>query len=190
MTVLAEPFIRWWIGPSFDEAVPIVAVLSLAGVATIIHWPAGLVLQGMARHRLLAASSVASGIANLALSVVLVQHVGIVGVALGTLVPTVLEAFGFVLPYSARVVGVRWQRLAREAILPAVLPALPMALVLVGLERWSRPTDPLSLAPVAMAGGLTYAIIYIRFGAGPIERGLLQSLLALARRRVGRPPPS
>lgn len=70
------------------------------------QWPASLVLQGMARHRPIALMGIGSGIVNLVLSILLIRWIGIMGVALGTLVPTDLECFGFVLLYAMRVTGV------------------------------------------------------------------------------------
>lgn len=51
--------------------------------------------------------SVGAGVINVALSIILVQRVGVTGVTLGTLIATSLVTLIFVMPYVLRVIGLR-----------------------------------------------------------------------------------
>src|SRR5207249_3732384 len=64
IAVLARPILAAWVGPAFGEYAHLVAILTLASLIDTSRWPAGAILQGMARHRLLAVASIGAGLAN------------------------------------------------------------------------------------------------------------------------------
>lgn len=182
---LGQSIITAWVGPAYAGSVPIVAILTLASLFDITMWTAGSILPAMARHQPLAISALCSAGLNLGLSIALVQRFGVVGVALGTLIPTAIECIGFVLPYTMRVMGVGIAEALKEIFLPAFLPAIPTALVLALL----RETDPASLLSVAALSTLglgIYIIAYLCVGASATERrayhNVVRSLLRLVRK--------
>lgn len=194
VVLLARQIVDAWVGPGYEEAVPVITILAAASLLLTSQWPAGSILQGMARFRLVAVSSLASGILNLVMSIVLVQRLGIVGVAVGTLVPTAVETMGFIMPYTMWVLGVKPGRAFREVWLPALLPALPSALVLYGLREILLPTSLLMVGIVAICGGLTYGLVYLGQGVTAMERhtladGASQLLAAAVRLRERDPAP-
>lgn len=186
--VLAEPFITAWVGPDMGDAVPITIILAISSIVALTQWPAGAIFQGMARHRPLAVGALLTGLANLLLSVLLVQRVGLIGVALGTLIPTTLETLLFVLPYTTRKLGISIWQVVRWCVLPAGLPAIPSILVTYALRVAIEPSNLVAVALIGAAGAATYAVGYLVVGAGPLERDLLRQVLVRIRRR-GRPSP-
>ncbi len=62
--------------------------------------PIASVLQGMAKHRRLAISSIGSGLANLGLSLILARPLGGTGVALSILIPTAIKCLVFIMPQA------------------------------------------------------------------------------------------
>lgn len=99
LILLGVPFLTLWIGPDFSHGTHwIVVCLSLA---TLIHifaitGPIGF-FQAMKALRFPALALFAEAVANLALSLFLAPRFGILGVALGTLIPAVIMG-AFVLP--------------------------------------------------------------------------------------------
>lgn len=184
VTLLARPFLSVWVGPAYADADYLVAILAAASLIDTSQWPAASVLQGMARHRWLAVTALASALINLALSLILIRPLGVAGVALGTLIPTSLEALGFVMPYALRVNGVTWREALAEIFWPTLAPALPMAAVLVGLREWLRPAGYLSLLAVGAAGGLVYLAGYAAACWGKPERQLGAQLWSEGRARL------
>jgi O-antigen/teichoic acid export membrane protein len=77
-------FIRRWMGPGFDGAYGVAAVLCAGYLLELPQTPGIQVLYGLSRHRVYAVLSVYEGAANLLLSVWLLRSFGIYGVALGT----------------------------------------------------------------------------------------------------------
>jgi O-antigen/teichoic acid export membrane protein len=139
----------------------------------------------MARHRPLAVSAVTAAAANLALSIILLPRLGLAGVALGTLIPTVVGSIGFTLPYSMRVVGVSVAELLREVVTPVLLPALPMAALTAALLWVVRPNSFLALFGVAAAAILVYGGAYLWCGASQLERRAYGSLMNGLLRPIG-----
>jgi O-antigen/teichoic acid export membrane protein len=138
-----------------------------------IQWPAVQVLQGMNRHRIFAVTSIAAGVANVALSIALIPHFGLMGVALGTLIPAAIEFSLVILPYAFRVIKVAPGRFVRESIVPAVLPSVPMAFLLyqayVRIEDWSF---MVLLVSGVLAVGL-YGLIYLALPGNSLERSIV-----------------
>lgn len=194
LIMLARPILTLWVGPSFGQYSYLVTLLTLASILAASQWPAAAVLQGMARHRILAVSSLVAGVANLILSIVLVRFLGLTGVALGTLIPAAAESFGFVLPYTSRVTGMRAADVVKMILLPALLPAAPMTLLLYLLRETIAPASLLQLGLITAGGLLVYALTYLVIGAGELERQsyhhLAQSGLRFAAAHLRRSQPS
>lgn len=188
--IFAQPFLKAWVGAPYDQYAYLAVVLTLASLIDTSQWPAGAILQGIGRHRLLAIVTLGTAFANLGLSVALVHPLGLAGVALGTLIPATIESLCFVLPYAMRVNQIRLGVVLTEIYLPALLPAVPMAIVLYGLREIVQPVSLFSIAAVGGIGLLVYGIGYMAIGAGRVERQLGHDAwlgaLRLARKRIGR----
>ncbi len=187
LSVLAPTLLTLWIGPEYARYWPVVLLISLSSVVGISQYPAGAMLQGMARHNILAVTSILNGIVNLGLSLVLVRYLGITGVALGTLVPTVIEGL-VIMPYSMRLLRVSWGTVLRDAWIPALVPTIPAVAVLYALQSAMQPDSWILLGVTAAVGGLVYAVVYFLFRATSRERemvwGLLSRAMSFARTRV------
>jgi O-antigen/teichoic acid export membrane protein len=177
LILLARPILVAWVGADYSDAGILVVILTLASLVDISQWPAGLILQGMGRHRPLALMSIGNGVANIALSVLLVQRLGVVGVALGTLVPMTVESLGFVLPYALRVIGVRPLDIVARILWPTLAPAVPAGLVLFVLREMSGAGSASTTVAVAGIGIATYFAAYFRFGASDAERRTYRSVV-------------
>jgi O-antigen/teichoic acid export membrane protein len=188
VVVLAAPFLTAWVGAAYAEYAYLVTILAIASLFSTSQWPAGIILQGMAKHRYLAIISIVSGLANIILSLILIQRIGLLGVALGTLIPAIFEAVFFVLPYAMREIGVGLKEALSDMILPALLPALPMSAVLYALREVLRPDHLLSILLVAGIGLLVYLAGYLSMRATTMEREfgreLAVNLYQVARTRL------
>jgi O-antigen/teichoic acid export membrane protein len=179
LTVLSPTLLTLWIGPAYAVYWPVVLLISASSVVALSQWPSGAMLQGMARHNILAVTSILNGVINLGLSLILVRHMGITGVALGTLVPAVLEGM-VVIPFSMRLLGVSWFRLLRDAWIPALVPVAPAVAVLYALQSALQPQNWIVLGLIAATGGLVYLAVYFLFRATASEREMAWNVLTQA----------
>jgi O-antigen/teichoic acid export membrane protein len=126
---LGRDFIRVWMGDRFvsGEEYPssavILTLLAVSGLVRSFEGCGRQILLGMRRVRLLAMLAIIEVALNFLVSSLLVGRLGILGVALGTLLPLLLTQ-GFLTSYFVvRLLGVDWRELARSAIRGCV-PAL------------------------------------------------------------------
>ncbi len=96
--MLGERFVTLWMGPEHAPmAGRVMTVLSLGYIIGLPYYTISGVLYGLGQHRIIAILRVVEGAINLALSVILVNTIGLVGVAVGTAVPHVIMV-GIILP--------------------------------------------------------------------------------------------
>jgi O-antigen/teichoic acid export membrane protein len=178
LMILGRPLLEVWVGDSYADQAPVLAILVLAVMLDAMLWPAAFLFQGMNRHKVPSLMGLGSGLANLALSIVLIQRWGLMGVALGTLIPTTLFAFGLVLPYAFRVVKLSWRMVGSRVFLPTLLPAIPLVLIIYYLRMLLDPDSYISLAFIAGLGALVYFALYLGWGAEELERKTFRGALA------------
>ena len=174
-----------WVGPRFAAYGELVTILTIAGVLSVSQWAGGSMVMGMGRHGRLAWAAAAGAAGNLALSLALVPHLGLMGVALGTLIPAAVESLLFVAPHVLKTVEIDAVSAIRKAVLPAAIPLVPMAIVLVALGRLMPNPSLLSLALTAAVGLTTYGVVYALVGASTYERALARSLVSATRAFTG-----
>jgi O-antigen/teichoic acid export membrane protein len=172
LVILAKPILTLWIGAAYAEYSYLILILVTASLIDTSQWPAGFILQGMAKHHPLAIMTIASGIANLTISILLVGRLNLMGVALGTLIPTTIVCIGFVTPFAMRVIGVNIKEIFTRVLQPAILPAIPMALIMIALTQVLSPYSVFFLLLIAAIGSLIYVTGYLLLKENDYERRL------------------
>jgi len=131
--MLGDVFIGLWMGPEYvEQASKVLLILALMQIFSCPHYPIASILYGIGQHRTLAFLRIGEGLINLVLSIILVQAMGLTGVALGTAIPHVV-IFGVILPlYVCRVLGVPWWQYVRKSLLGPLVNVLPF-LALAGI---------------------------------------------------------
>jgi O-antigen/teichoic acid export membrane protein len=119
-------FIAQWMGPSYVDAYWPAVILVSALFTDLAQQPSVSYLLGVSRHRYLAFQTLGEGIANLLLSMYWARQYGMVGVALGTLVPMVIAKLFLQPAYVCRQTGIPLQEyyvgvLGKSAMVPASL---------------------------------------------------------------------
>ncbi len=190
VSVLAGALLTLWVGAEYAGFGYLVVLLTFASLIDTTQWPGQAIVQGMARHRPIALMAVASGIANLALSIVLCRRYGLAGVAVGTLVPTAFVCLAGIQPYVMRTIGATVSDLLREVYLPALLPAVPAAIVLLGLRGLFQPSSFAGVLGAASAGAAVYLGVYLAWTAPASDREMTSDAMAAAIRVLrGSEPP-
>jgi O-antigen/teichoic acid export membrane protein len=193
--VLGGSILSVWVGEEYAEYGYLTAILAAAAVVDTLNWPAASILTGMARHRPLAWIALASAVANVALSVALVDPYGLKGVAVGTLLPSAVASLLLVLPLSLRTLHVELTEFLRSVVVPVIPPAALLAAALLAAEAMLDTQSVAVLAATVVAGAVLYAATYLRFSAGPLEVALCGGVLAwtkglTSRTAGGKEPPS
>jgi O-antigen/teichoic acid export membrane protein len=184
LTVIGGDLLTLWVGAAYAEHAPLVAVLGLASLITASHWPAVEILQGMAKHRLVASAWMVMGIANVVLSAVLLPMFGLIGVALGTLVPTTIGCLCVVMPFAHRMLDVSWRSALQEIWMPACVPGVAAAAVLWLMQAGVDSPSAIRVALWMMATLLVYGAGYLSMPGAAAERQLIAEIVTSGSRRI------
>jgi O-antigen/teichoic acid export membrane protein len=135
--IRGSSFIELWMGSQFAESsgqvLKILALTMLFGASSSI---VGSVLLGISRHKPLVPALLAEGLCNLGLSIWLVRKMGIIGVAWGTLIPSLFTNLAFIPWYVRRVLGVSPWQYVRSSWLKPALAAVPFAVITYAVEQF------------------------------------------------------
>jgi O-antigen/teichoic acid export membrane protein len=176
--VRGESFINLWMGPDYGVASgQILAILSVALTVQAARQVATSAIIGLNRHRELAPWYLGEAAANLALSLLLVRSMGLAGVALGTVIPSLFVSM-LVIPWRMRhVFGTPIRRTWLQFWVRPVVAMIPFMLASYAVEHLSRPHDlygfflqVAAILPVAFGG------IWL-VGLEPEERSSYRSLV-------------
>jgi O-antigen/teichoic acid export membrane protein len=126
--LMGRRFIDLWMGPEYGElSGRILVILAITHLLALPHYAIGNVLYGLARHKVLAVMRTFEATANLVLSVILIQSLGLVGVALGTAITHVAAVVLILPPIACRIVGLPVVKFYVHVYLRTVLAGAPFA---------------------------------------------------------------
>jgi O-antigen/teichoic acid export membrane protein len=119
--LLGTQFITLWMGPAYATSAAFLTILAIAQFASMPQYVPALILAGMARHRSLAYLALVEGVANITLSVILVQRYGLVGVAWATVIPNLVFSAVAIPWYTLRILDLSWREFIVRAWIRPVL---------------------------------------------------------------------
>ena len=171
--VLAERFIRLWLGPDYiylanPARLFVVSVFLDAMIAVGQN-----MLVGIGRVKPMIWISVVTTAVNLSLSVILTLKFGIVGVMWGTLVGLAL-AVGPYFWFFVDSFKVSWARIWREVLWPTYSVGIVAAVLLYTAEKRLAMLDNIwTLGILGLAGVGVYFLLFWTFSLGGAERKML-----------------
>jgi O-antigen/teichoic acid export membrane protein len=146
-----ESFINLWMGPDYGpasgEILRLLAFVVWFGGARSV---AAASIIGVNKHRLLIPALAFEALCNLALSIALIRPFGLLGVALGTLIPSMLVTLAYIPRCLANATGVPASLFYRNAWALPTAACTPFALASIALEQFF---------PAASLGGFFAQVI-------------------------------
>lgn len=157
-------FIACWMGTAFLDAYPVLVILSIAMFLDLVQSTTVSALYASLHQKTYAKINIVEALANIVLSLALAHSYGMIGIALGTLIPAVARLF--IQPFIVRdKLNIRVRDYAavclRTSWKTAVFLIVPMLVTLL----WLRPTYP-ALFLVGTISVIVFAlpIWYFEFG--------------------------
>lgn len=153
--ILRSPrFIALWIGPQYSRPSGSVAtILAIALMVSLFNSTASSIAIGIEKHKPVAIWTVLEALSNLALSIILARKVGLVGVAVGTLLPSLIVNLVLWPRYIPKIVEVRGSEILNRIVAPIALCAIPYALASLIVDIYFQ--------PASMAGFLTQTLLLL-----------------------------
>ncbi len=186
LIVFGKTAIAAWVGPQYFVGTNTLVVLALLPTIHAVTHVGSILLIGLGRARSIALMSVPDAVINLGLSVLLVRSIGVVGVALGTIVGELATTFWYLPLLCNRELALSMREFLARAWTRPLLGLLPAAAV-----AWATRTLVAGWPPTAIVftGIVTtvpaYFGIYFLFSTsreramyGAAARGLWATLQA------------
>ena len=167
LILLAKPLVKAWVGkagPQMMASAPLIQILAIVVALRVGSATGTTLLKGAGRVRYLAAVNIASGLVNLILSALLVRPFGLIGVAVGTLVPVAFSAVFILFPAACRRVDLPIGRACRFAVWPGLWPAVVVGLALQAIKIVSPGTLLAVIGEAAAATALYFVLFAFAIG--------------------------
>jgi O-antigen/teichoic acid export membrane protein len=180
--LLGERFITLWMGEAYGPTAGLIlAVLASGYLIGLPFYTISGVLYGLGKHRIVAWSRVSEGIVNLCLSVWLVRHYGLVGVALGTVIPHAIVVVGILPAFLPKLLRIDLREYYASTYGRPFLASIPFGIACLFVERVVRPADLVSFFAFVIVSLLAYVVPCWFLALAPRER---RHLSGAVRRRL------
>jgi O-antigen/teichoic acid export membrane protein len=177
-----KPFIERWMGGAYLDAYPVLVVLVLALMVSMWQVPSIEFLMTTKAYKFVGIMSLTEGVGKLILSLILVKHLGIVGVAVGTLVAGAITNL-LVLPILvSRYLSIRWIEYVWKVGKSASIGILAFMSPAIISMAFSSP-DYTILSAVGIASFVVYAGTIWGFGFSSSEVRIIRKV-SLPRKRT------
>lgn len=191
-TMLTMPAVLWllafgrqtltvWVGQGHEDALPVMYVFLITFLVSASQNPAATILRGIGQVRAIALFVLAEYAVNIALSIILIPRVGVVGAALGTFIPAVINNLVFIPWLVCRALEVDYRDFVRGSLLGPALSAIPALALLWPLSLLLSRASIVNVAAGGAAALVLFAGFYWFLGAGREERRLVISRLRALR---------
>jgi len=163
LIVLGRPIIAVWVGARYLASYPVLLVLMVSKTLFLAQSSSTRMLVGLGRLRLLTLVIALDGAANLILSIVLLRHWGILGVAVGTAIPLACTSLFFLPQYLCHLLDIRLYDFLRHAyLLPMGLTSV-MTVELLFLRQFFQPHSYGGLFLEVLSAGVVYFVAFLCF---------------------------
>jgi len=130
-------FIGLWMGPQYAHSSgTVLIILCTALLFSFANRTASSIAFGIEKHKVGAIWAIGEGVTNLALSVVLVHWYGIYGVALGTMIPSLVVQLVLWPGYISKLVGLSYSEVVWKVWTPMFLSTVPFAIATYAVNHF------------------------------------------------------
>lgn len=168
--VFSREGIEHWVGADFATGASVLVILLLSNIVSIPQMVASNVLSMTGWHRFTGKAAILSAIINVAASVILIRFLGLNGVALGTLIATILIDIFMIIRKVCQSYSIRIGTYLRQAIAPALIPGILIPISGLLLKRFYPPTSLFIIVLEAIPGVVLYLLLFYWFSVTPEEK--------------------
>ena len=161
--VFGADLLTLWVGESFLPATIPLYILMTAFMISIPELVASNVLTMTGYHRYTAKVSVSSIIVNLTISLLLVKPLGLTGIAIGTLISSVINNTGLTLWKASKVYEFHYSLYLSKVFIPALLPLTALMGTGFIIKYYFSVTSLWVMMLEAVPGVLVYLTIFWLF---------------------------
>lgn len=179
LIIFGREVLEVYLGSGYGEFAILFPILGTSAILSVTQNSSSLVPHAFGRMLTVSIMSLAVAILNILLSLffVLLLNWGLVGVAAGTAIVTVVHKTVFWPWYAARLLQVSWGRYFRNSILIPLSNSLPFITIILAMRLINFGKGWSGLITVFMVGGLTQAIYMLIYGLERNDRLKVRELV-------------
>ncbi|HAR63406.1 MAG TPA: hypothetical protein DF296_05705 [Candidatus Margulisbacteria bacterium] len=178
LLVYIKPILFIWLKLSDHTAAICSAILLVSMfIMVILRSSSVQVLIMSDEHKSLTKVAIIECTANLLLSIILIRYIGIIGVAIGTIIPNAVLAFVYNVPKACKFANVSLWKYVKESFGSAIAIGMIVILIAYQLYRFHYPDTIFLLFLYSSLVSITYLILYYIIGAHKWEKAQLHNYI-------------
>lgn len=181
LVIFGEAFIARWMGPQYDDAYWVMVILLIGRMIGFANHPLNSAMYAANKHSIVAKLSIVEVILNLCLSLILVRYLGLIGVALGTMLPLLILRLFFLPFYACRAIEMK----VKDYFLCMGRPVLVIVIPTSMIFYWTKTAVELhsyyEIFSLALTMATICGIIGIKLAFSENEKKELRKLLPSQR---------
>jgi len=184
LVIKGRDFIDLWVGADFGLSAALLGILLVGHFFYMSQRSAFEVLSAAGRHKFFGRITIATGVANVAISVTLLKltNLRLFGVAWGTFISmTVLSGLVLFL-YCCRELQVSRRRVVRESYVAGLISILPLAGVLLWLDRYWHARSWRAFMAQGLVAGAVWLPTWLLLLQGEEKAKLRSGLVRVGRK--------
>jgi O-antigen/teichoic acid export membrane protein len=160
LIIMGKDFITLWIGVGYNKSYQVLVILVSCQFLILTQYGLTIVLYGLAKHDILAYINITIAILNIILSIVLLHYWGIIGVAVGTIIPLTTLRLGLIPKHVLNIIQMRFKIFWNKIIVPGLLLLLTFSIVLIYLKNMIKTDTWLRFFSTLGTSLIFYIIIF------------------------------
>lgn len=171
-----EEFLFLWLGKGFHESYIVFCVLMVARVGMMTNETMIEAATGMGHNKFTGIISGVEAISNLILSIILVKKIGILGIALGTVIPVTITRSIIIPVYCCRLVNLTITDYITRVVWPTLVSSLPCFTITYWYKITFMPSSYIGVALAILSAGFVALIFFYQFIDSEIKNPFLRKI--------------
>jgi len=178
LILYGREFINLWMGVEYGViSYPVLVILVISQFIELPQQICLAVLLGLSKHKYMSYVSLTTGIVNVIFSIALVGRYGIIGVAVGTIVPQIFIYGIFMFIYTNKCVSLSLIDYFVRSYVPVIIPSMIMVFSGVGMKNIFVIDSYISLCVNASICGIIFIVSSYFISLSKIEKNVFTSKL-------------
>jgi len=177
LVIFGEAFIARWMGPQYDDAYWVMVILLIGRMIGFANHPLNSALYAANKHSIVAKLDIVEVILNLCLSLILVQYLGLIGVALGTMLPLLVLRLLFLPFYACRAIEMKVKDYFLCMGRPVLVIVIPTSMIFYWTKTAVELDSYYELFSLALTMATICGIVGIKLAFSENEKKELRKLL-------------
>lgn len=176
--ICGPEFVSLWMGEAYSESHIPLTILACSMMIAGMQSPSIQIFYAMAKHNVFAYISLAEGVANIIISILLIGEYGIIGVALGTAIPMVISKLIFIPYFISKLLELNIYHYLFNLSKDLILSATLIYILYLSINQIELPSSYLSVLIKSIIIGIVTLVSFYLLSFKTKDRQKIRSYLS------------